>query len=158
MKDAIVPLDFSNVEGETAEQFVERNRKAVMVEIFRRAMTGDRSCMEIVGKIVSAPLIQKSRVLALGGNTVAFEGIAGTPGLDQLLESMKRGMIKTDSLKIPNEGSLKLQEAKTYVEVHSGNHEVAAEDKFRRHTAAVEAKGGGVYYAPAPEILEMEGE
>lgn len=158
MEDMVVPLDFTNVEGETAEQFVERNRKAIIVEMFRRAMIGDRVCMDLVGKIVSAPFIQKSRVLALNGNTVAFEGIAGTPGLDKLLDSMKRGEIKTDSLKVDTGGSITKNEAIAVNAVRSGKHEVAQADIERRRSTLIRKTCGRTYEPPAPELLEVVGD
>lgn len=132
MSEPLIPLDLSNVEGETVEQFVERNRKAVMVRIFQKAMDGDGRCLEMAGKIVSAPFIEKSKVLAISGGKVgAFEGILQGGAMGSMLEAIRRGEIKTDQLAQP-EGNLKSREVTMTHLLQEGRHEEAVEDRKER--------------------------
>jgi hypothetical protein len=130
--DPLIELDTSNLDGETVEQFVERNRKAVMVRIFQKAMAGDGKCLEMAGKIVSAPFIEKSKVLAISGGKVgAFEGIMQGGALGNVMEMLRRGEVKTDQL-APPKGDLRPNEVAVTSLLNEGRHEEAVADRKAR--------------------------
>lgn len=140
-------LDLRNLAGVTAEEFVERNRKAALVMLFQRAFAGNKEAIGIIGKIVSAPFVERSKMLAISnGKAVGFEGLMSGP-LGGLLKDMHSGKVKTDDLIASSGGDLRRSEVFTNVAVESGDHMAAVEDRERRQKARRPIQG---YEHPAP--------
>lgn len=134
--EPLIPLDLSNLDGVTVDEFVERNRKAMMVLLFQRAVAGDKEALGLVGKVVTAPYTERSKLLALSnGNAVGFEGVGGPIG--KLMKDLQTGRTKMDDL-LPSGGRDVPVPANAIVEHLGpavGRHDLAVENAQRRADA-----------------------
>lgn len=152
--EPLIPLDVQGIEGMTIDEFVERNRKAIMVLLFQRAFAGDRESVGLVGKVVTAPYTERTKLLAMsGGKAVGMEGVGGPLGA--LMRDLQIGKVKMDDL-VPDEGErVPARLAVEQMAPGIGRHDLAVGNAERRSMGR--SPDGQARFTP-PKGMVVEGE